>query len=246
MQLLKDLMGTRYITVDHVSKMIHVLESVDEVDMAYCRLTPNAEYVLTRFYSKVNFINSENSLCNGILQHNMKAARMEKISTVPLPDTIKSQEALLDTLRNFDMLPVYSLEDTKLVRRVKYAWAAVISMKYPEVKLDLGAEAREMFEQVRDNWLKVRQSHKSYWCVDRASICRIDVIDGKVCTLDNHVLAEDLFVQNYVCLPLEFGTKVVWEDPEYEYVIANALRIIQNFGTEVKIKTMKDFIEVVE
>lgn len=244
MEKLKDILGTKYLTIDYVGKFQQVLESRSELDLADCKLNPACEVIMRKFYGKVKFINSSNEVLNDILVHNQKAVEDRTcLNAISLPIAVNSQDEILQFFHDIDKTRIYSLENCKVNRLKCLSLAILLTMKFPEVVIDMREFAKDLYQSVRIDWLPCRELHDKYTEVIGMAVIEREVVNGKVFIPGEGLIDEELFVYTHNALPSLFGTTKLARNPEFKEVWDSAL---QNLVSSLdSIKTMKDYIEVI-
>ncbi len=235
------LMGTQYITDDHAGKLTDTLEKLTEVDLSGCKFTPAACSVLKKFYPVVSMCDSGNSTRNSILVHNNKAVRCNEPEMKLLPTDVKTPEDALALFRGIDRTRVYKLDTENCRTNKSKAFIIAFLMKFPEVQVDLGFYAKDIFSTVRREWLLYAEHHDAYWRVEGSAIVKIDCVEGKMQDLDGREINEDIYVHEFVVLPYEFGTMDVTEHSEFKAAWMSALKVIMKVETSKK--HMIDYID---
>lgn len=236
---LKELMNTAYIIDDMCNKLTGVLDTVDELDLAGCKFGVAAEQTLRRYYGKVEFSNSKNAYLDEILKHNNKAVKVEDDSIL-LDANLSDVNSILEYLKTFDRTKKYNLNFGYSIPKKVLALVIIIVLRFPEVEIDVGSSMQAILKIVRSQWLPYAKSHDEYWQCIGMGLIRVSCKDGIVTDAYGKQIREEEFVKGYVSVPYEFGTKLLWNDPEYEGVQAKALSIISQ-QVEVK-KKMIDYI----
>lgn len=248
---LQELMGTRYMTGDHASKLRKLLDeiatgtsNITEVDLANVKFMPGAVAVLRSFYGKVAFCNSEDAKLDWILKHNGRVPAtppLDASNSIDIPNNL-SMEEVFDFFSNIDPSKVYTLKNASHSAIRAIALAILTIMKRPDVVVDLDDKVNRVFKQVRLDWTKVKQPHDSYYATMGVAITKCDRLpDGKFQMPGEAPLPEDVFVRTYTCIPAEFGNvKGLEKTDEFRDVWEVALETLQM--TPVA-KTLKVYLD---
>lgn len=244
MERLRDLMGTQFMTVAHTSQLSEVLSKASgPLDLRNCKFTPPAYEVLRQYFGKIEFHDTYNPEINKILEHN-NVAHTKVVESEPLNIDFETFEEFLGIYKNIDIHKVYNLSNMKDANTLKCRSAAVLFMLHkPAVMFDLQEKAINIFEYVRDSWLKTRsRNYDAYWEVDGMSIWKRDVKDGEVYIPGVGTISEETYVREYLVLPYEFGTVDLYGEPDFKLVWDTALSTLIPKKREKL--TIKKFIEV--
>lgn len=246
--MLKDVLNTMYITEDYTAKLDKFLGTTkDTIDLAKCKFSPGAHNVLMRYYKTVEFCNSADEELDKILKHNCNVAKVEYPvnKVVELRANFETPDEILNLFKTLDPEKIYTFPGAASNVFKTAALAVLITMKNPKILLDLRGCTNEVFNQIRLDWLKTRESHDTYFAVCGAGIiaCKRDK-DGLFQYPGSRKMSEELFVKTFTVIPSDFGTKPLYGVLEYKEVWDNCVSILL---TNVhKQKLMKDFIEVIE
>lgn len=240
MEKLFNLIGTKYLTWDFRDDLKQVLSSVEEVDLAGCKFTPPCEQVLRKFYGTVHMINSRDERLNKILEHNTYAKSIEPIESVPLDVNIRSIETFKDVLKNLSTDLVYDISQYSTAPRKCEALVTAITLKRPEIKIDLGSYIKIIFDFVRESWLKLPKHHDKYWMLSGQALMEVEVHNGCIQLENGGYVTEKQFVQMNCVLPIEFGTEVLIFNEEFRSLWSDCVRILDM--KEKKEKHMKDYL----
>lgn len=245
MEKLYELMGTKYICDWHVGKLQEVLSTHKEIDLWLCKFTNYSEKVLRDFYGKCKFINSRDKRLNNILEANEKVVTykctMEKI---PIPIDFNSQDEILHFVKNANTSVIYTMENYIKNRSKCISLAIILTMRRPEVIIDLGIYATDVFKQVRIDWLKYFSTQSEYCEVIGTTIVRRIVKDGKVYIAGVGWVDELIYINKFIVLPAIFGSENITKNSEFKEVWDNA--VMNLFSSIEEEKKMKDYIEILE
>ena len=238
MKKLKDLMGTRYIGSWHESELQRVLRGVTEVDLCDCKFGPNCANRLAEFYGKVKFINSTDKDLDDILQRNAhaKAVSSAELKTEPLRICFANVDAFIRYIDNLQEDTIYTLDVSKGVTRVGVYVCTLITIKRPEITLNVGSALRDIYEEVRKVWLPHAQPHSKYTEVAKSALVEREVNNGNVYMPGMGYLAVDKYVSKYNVLPAEFGTVPLTKNPEFKDVYRYMLSKL--FAKKAKRRTL--------
>lgn len=246
--LLKDLLGTMYVTEDYTAKLNKVLETTkDVIDLARCKFSPGAHRILMKHYKTVEFCNSIDPELDKILKHNCNVGKVEypKERVVPLVAKFESPEEVLALLKSLSPEKLYTFPDPATNMFKTAALAILITMVNPKISLDLRGCTNEVFNQIRLDWLKTPQPHNRYYAISGAGIIMCEKDSEGMFQYPGHPkMTEEMFIKTFTVIPSDFGTKQLSGVPEYQEVWDSCVRILYN--NNVKGKLMKDFIEVNE
>ena len=243
MEKLKDILGTKYLTIDYTGKFKQILETHTELDLADCKLNPMCEVIMREYYGKVKLINSSDERLNEILMHNQRAAEDKTcLNSISLPIDVNSQDEILQFFKGIDKSRIYSLENCKVNRLRCLSLAILLTMRNPEVVLDMREFAVDLYKAVRVDWLPCRELHTKYTEVVGMAIIERDVVNGKVFIPGEGEIDEELFVYTHNALPSLFGTTKLTKNAEFKEVWDSALRNLLSSLDSIKI--MRDYIEV--
>lgn len=225
MKKLKDILGTKYIYDSYVKEFAKVLSQETELDLADCVFTPPAERLLRSYYGKVYFINSADSTLNRLLLSNngCLTARLDNLKTLEF--NFKNVEDFTNMLKHLDKEGHYKLGEGR--DSVTIATAVILVMMYPDMLIDVDNRLSDIFSFARNEWLKCNEHHDEYWLVDNTALQKLTANeDGKFVLPDKHVVKENILVQMYNVMPIDFGTRVIIKDDEFRPIFQNALRVL--------------------
>lgn len=246
MTVLADVMNTRYITDAQQVALANTLQLMKgPIDLKGCKFSPSSERVLREYCTTHSFCNSTNEVLDAYLKHNMNLVPEESVVSEPLQFKINTTDELVQFLKDLDQTKVYNLNGMDGPATTQYrALVVLIQMKFPNVVFDLGYRARTIFDYVRREWLKTPKKHQAYWEEEKSSLWRREVVDGKVYIPGVGEILEDVYIQKYRVLPYEFGTTVLWRNPEFKEV---ETAIFMDLQKKVKVvKRIEDYIEMYE
>ena len=245
MEKLKDLLGTRFLHSEMVNELKKVLLDYKELDLADCKFGPLCVSELSNWYGRIKFIDSSNPLQNEILKHNMAAVKTTRPGLYPIRYNFTSDKELVDYLNTeFEVGNVYNMtvipSDVPPIRA--YSVAILLQLSHPEIMIDCGDKLANIFKQVRIDWLLGNPKPKSaYNEISGKGLIRREVVNGQVYVPGEGMIDEDIYKNEYLCLPAEFGSVNLMKDPEWEKVIITAIKSVQS--TNVRTLRMKDLIE---
>lgn len=240
---LRDKMGTCYFTVDHVGKLNQVLAGLEgqEVDLAFCRFTPGAERILARYYSKIDFHNTEHKELEELLQRNTEAARMPAPKEVELKVDLSNGTKLIDNIRSLDVNTIYhvtSLGDPKLM-----AFVILVMLKRPKIQFDLGGQLGLLVQEVRRYWEPAATLWDKYWELSGEAMIVRNFPDEYVTILGDGIIKKEAYVARYKVFPYVFGTDAeAAKLPEFE-TLYNTM--VDRLMKVTKVRRIKDMLEEV-
>ena len=200
--LLKDLMGTKYIinTLDY--RLQPILEQLkdcsDDVDLCYCRFGPKCASMIEKYYGKINFINTEDSELNQLLQKNREIATTEKEE---YPELRISDLVVEDYFQAIKDVPAGKY---KIVLNVLYPIerhiARLLLMQRPDIEFDC-ADTTVTHDVLKDVATMVHRDE--YYHYDKI----IEVSYSQILIKD--INEANFNTPNVFYLPYSFGTEVL-------------------------------------
>ena len=241
MEKLYELMGTKYICDWHVGQLQQVLQKHKEIDLWLCKFTNYSEKVLRDFYGKCKFINSGDEKLNNILEANEKIASYKcDIEKIPLPVHFNNQDDIIHFVKNPNTEVIYTMDNYTNNRIKCVSLAIILSMRRPDVVIDLGFYAADVFKQVRIDWLKYFSEQPEYYEVIGTTIVRRVVKNKKVYVAGAGWIDEPIYVNKFLTLPSAFGSKNTTKRPVWDNAVLNLFNYVEEE------KKMKDYIEIIE
>lgn len=242
---LKALMGTRYIYDGLIKEFRDTIARVpagETLDLCDCKFGVACESVLRSYYGVLNLIDSKNEYNAMVLEMNKKVAQIGSIPTVTLRNSFSSPGAIIDYIQYLDEDKIYDIKNYMESPVFTISLVILITLLRPSIKIMTGEHTAEIFNQVRLDWLGARSSHyDAYNEVVGAAIITKDVVNGQVYVPGYGMVEEDIYIQRYPALPIEFGTTRLYENPEYQNVVLVAVENIKQVKEAPQ--KMKDYIE---
>ena len=253
---LSELIKTRFLLSCHslkIDKKLTEIPDGETVDLANVKMGPDVERILRKHYGRLNMVNTTDSELNDLLQHNCKLARgIPDIPAVTFDTSVTSQDELLEYVASFKeesnrsqtfrvgpKVPTLNPDPSEITKSVSLA--IIIIMKFPDINIDLGNYAADLFREVRKNWIYLKHHDKYAEVVGQAVVYR-DVVNGKVHIPGIGDVSEDIYVDKYSCIPAEFGSQKLYGDEEFKGVWRSALDKV--LYVKEKPASMKDHLEV--
>lgn len=253
---LSELMGTRYIINTLRLQFSNAIETAiangSTVDLSGCRFGPDCASDLRKYYDKVDFINTEDSMLNAMLQNNCSASRQVLPDYTELDltkvDGLNTYLTLVNTIpENAQIVPKLALSDIKA-----RATLILLIMSRPDVDFDINHCATDIFDFVRDMWIIKAQHHESYYELVAPNICvRNQNAEGLYGHDSYGFMPERSFVTMKQVLPTEFGNAQIIKldasqkvSDEWYGVVDKAISCLEKEKEKVRMhgKTVKDFL----
>lgn len=239
---LKDILNTRYIYDDYITRLIRVCETYSELDLADCKFTPRAEGIIRRYYGKVFFINSKDERLNTLLLHNNASVGAKLENSKKLQCDFRNVEEFKAFLSSLDKKGHYTVDTDSLDKDLKrVATLTMLTLMYPEMVIDVFNDLTDIFSFARREWLKCNKKHDAYWLVDNSALIEITVENGSVRLSDGRVIKEDAYVQMFTVMPVDFGTRMLVHDEEFRPIFLRCFKVLDE-KRETQ-KRMLDFLE---
>lgn len=249
---LNELLGTKYIYGPIIGKLEDVLEQAVAnnytLDLYQCRfLSPHAVNKLNQYYGSVDMINTESKELNKVLEHNCKAARIQRdlkaVERLKFKQVPKSE--FKNLINNFDSSKRYYIDKEDFDDAYTKMFAALIMLLKPETEIDAGPFLSDIFNIIRQTWLTSRGYHKAYWeVVNGSALIQRNVDCGRVFVPMEGKINESDFVISHCVLPIEFSIQSLRHTSEFESTL---ISLIERLTTVKESKhKMKDFIDVAE
>lgn len=240
-------LNTVYITADFLDDFTSLCKRSlgQTVDLADCRFAPPTARVLREYYKTIEFINSTDAYWNSILVNNTKLARAEKKESITLEYLGIDASKVVNYIESLKTDTIYRIEyDSTSVTQQKYfiSLAIIIILSRPEIMLDLGYNAKLVFETVRLDWDWANQPTDYYNEVVSDAVVQRLCRDGKVIT-PYGAIKERFYVENklYLSLPGYFGSEVCVRRPEFKAVLKAA---VGTFTEKLQIqRSLVDYLE---
>lgn len=241
-----ELMNTRYLCDWHTQELSELLtqHEGDTVDLAKCYFTPLAIRIIDKFYRTINFINSENTDLNEILQHNKKVRAVidSNIYSRPIPSKFFNINEIAEFISTLDNKVILNMAETVHNPLIVYHVASIIQVVKPQVYIDLGSDAASYFENVRTYWLNRARAATAYWEVKSTAIIVKKVEKKKVFDDIRGLITEEEYRSKNIVLPYKFGTQILTEDKEFGGLIERSFGLLKDLLRPKP--TLKSYLQI--
>lgn len=248
---LSDLLNTKYLIKYQNDNIKTIFDRCEEIynetgekviiDIAECKFNPSNYTSVTTYRDVIDFIDTDNEVINSMLEHNSRVTRMREltdkgvISMIDIPTTFKLTE-VIEYLQNLDKLSVYRLKSPNemngIVPDLSIFLAMSINCIYPEIGVDISAQATRYFELFKRIWTyQGLVKRDAYNVLLYNSIIKVSAIGTT--NLGENIyyipgrgeVTERLLNEGYDVIPFEFGTvnlkgKGKNADPELEHAFS--------------------------
>ena len=249
------LMGTRYAIGSLMGRLRMALEKALEdgatVDLADCKMSPEAVDMINRYYDRIKFINSADPKANAILENNNNF-RMNPPEVYPslTYSANKDLDTFLRLARDLPMDGKY-LVDIKQDNIMDIATLALLIMARPDLELDLSKCSNILFQFVNAN-LELPASMKiGKYIENMGSYCiiREKNADGLFGCEDYGFMEEHVFISERSVLPYEFGSRPIINlfeatptPTEWIKTVENIMLVLSEDAGKSKKVSIEDFL----
>lgn len=247
---LSKLIGTIYIYNGMATKLISVLNSIDEnevLDISYCRFGPETLAVLERYHGSMTFVNTKEPALDEILKRNKNVMTAPKLKGEQLDVRVYSGKELFAYLKDFDRTKSYYIDDSVYgpdeVRTI--CLATIITLTYPDVIIDMKTFLGRMFKHVRELWIHHNTGHSVYNEVINSSLMRRELVNGSVYIPCDGNYTEQMLVESKNVLPVEFGEVPLSKSTEFSNVLSGSIDTLLSVSKNRPVR-MKDKIALWE
>lgn len=243
---LYEAMETRYIINSLDGRLDTILNKCSEegviLDFAECRFGPHCAGILTKYYGKINMINTEDSNLNKLLGYNYLAVteEIDEYEKLNIANTTNMAvfANLVNELPEGKYTPI--LNPTSLRDR---ATLILLILARPDCEFDIRNYASDIFDFVRDVWVTNAEHHKSYYELHAPNITVVNADSNNLYADEFYnPQKEESYIRNKNVLPFEFGnSQIVKLDGsgvpnEWKSVVNKCLKV---FETPIKPKRKK-------
>ena len=208
-------MGTKYMINALSGAIRNVLDTCvgtdTVVDLADCKMGPEAANILMEYYSVIDFCNTSDDYLDYVVKNNCDRSRMVVGEYEPLDlRNIRSIDTYMDLVKTIPegakVCPIVSL--SKLLDKVTLV---MLIMSRPDVDFDIRSCASDIYDFVRDAWVSNAEHHDKYYeLIPPDTVLRLPDKDGFFGSKGYGFQRESSFVRNRQVLPWEFGnTKII-------------------------------------
>lgn len=214
---LVDAVNTKYLTTNWCSAVIDCLNTGEPIDVAGAHICRDVMgKLLTAAYQGQTIIDSEDAERSALFEENKRRGELARTSPnltlLPLPHTA---EEVVQSIQELDATKEYEVRNSQ--DKAEVAYAILVQMARPEIKLHLQSAVSEVFRAISAALFPNPHRWDEFYLLTGNTFVTTTVGEADYTE----------FVSGNIVVPTEFGRKCLVHCPEWQSCLSRTLSTFQ-------------------